>query len=1308
MRINKKSRGLLLGLLVLLSLCLGVTAAWAAEVKEGRTGERLREPYVVIVNTRMPEGGQLGYVQPENMAGAVSYRIGEVKQLGGADYVCIGLGVQCVIWMESQMKTAYDAAQKTTVIAQDIASVYDGEPYTVLRSLAGGTVPCMDGSGKLSIMLDKLDSASGMYKMERGLTALHLDTPEASAYQPGEMHTRAGLLVHEGQHALLDKLTGYRSGGRQNYLWLNEGLSVAAMDYLWGGIDSSGWLTSLQDSVYLRSGSSLVYSSYRGSTAQDYGLPYLFVRYLIDRMAGGYRPMAILPRFYQVQAQGMDAVAYLEQVTEEKFTMLLSDFYCAVAAGDFYGDSVAEAAAKTYPRYPWTGDQVPAPEEAGAVIIDNASGSFTVPTNADSYLRYFGVGTAVVSAIGEGSVANPYVIRTEEDLGLLNRYPDAQFILGSDVTVTKESALYLSPRAFSGSLDGRGHRISGLAQPLVRRNQGTIQNLEIVAAFTGDYSEAWGVFACENAGTIRRCRLTGSIEGRLVSQGALGGIAGLNTALGKIEECLSAVNIQLIGAASANAYVGGIVGIHQGGSISNSLHSAKIKVQQGSGVKAGGIAGYIRREGAGYPLPTVQLCVSDGQITAEGAAAGQLGGAVDEAIDPAALPQTIRSCYVQAEQGALFGEGEVPDTLAVSVSAQQMLSSENLPALNFDAIWKISDGRVTLREDIDIQEISIQRLGSLYVGCCVPAGSSIGELQVNGGGAIPITAEMISELDTSRAGSAPITITYRGQTVHTQLTVQEPPAQLTLRISARPKTSYIEGEQFDPTGLMIYGYSAEAQAYLYITSGYTWEQTEPLTPEQASITLTYYGHTVELPITVQKRAVQSIRVIRGADRSHYTTGDLLDTAGIRLQLTYNDGSTSPILNAEESETYGLHLALVQMESRQVREAKAVTMHSPLAPADDGAMLAFYAGEKQPGQYGSVYTLCGELQVEKPLRITDTALYISNAQMQQWAYTGNVEGGSGSYKATIIREDLPEGISRRNMPGENGSLCFQYTGQTSTRPGRYTCVYRVEDTALGGDLTVTVQLDVVGSDTARMHSFVLEKAWNSVLTQDVIGIIDEQQGTITLHVPAGTPVSALQPTVDFGYSYGASLPMAMANGTKHDFTDPVLYVVTAPDGVTTKLYRAQVFFDTPQPGGQEQNTPETEQPSETIDAAAEDIATGTDNSTTTQPAQAVSPTPPGIERALPRTQIRSVRAKKNRSVTIRWKKVKASGYELLVARDAKCTKGVKRYSIRSYKTTRKQIKRLKKGRFYCKIRVRKKVNGRYLYGAWSKIRKMNIK
>ena len=84
-------------------------------------------------------------------------------------------------------------------------------------------------------------------------------------------------------------------------------------------------MNGIAGSTAIRNGSSLMYKSYRDDIAQDYGMPYLFVRYVIDRMAGSYEPMAVLPRFYTVDASSLTCEAYLEKVTGIPFKTLLSD-----------------------------------------------------------------------------------------------------------------------------------------------------------------------------------------------------------------------------------------------------------------------------------------------------------------------------------------------------------------------------------------------------------------------------------------------------------------------------------------------------------------------------------------------------------------------------------------------------------------------------------------------------------------------------------------------------------------------------------------------------------------------------------------------------------------------------------------------------------------------------------------------------------------------------------------------------------------------------------------------------------------------
>ena len=61
------------------------------------------------------------------------------------------------------------------------------------------------------------------------------------------------------------------------------------------------------------------------------------------------------------------------------------------------------------------------------------------------------------------------------------------------------------------------------------------------------------------------------------------------------------------------------------------------------------------------------------------------------------------------------------------------------------------------------------------------------------------------------------------------------------------------------------------------------------------------------------------------------------------------------------------------------------------------------------------------------------------------------------------------------------------------------------------------------------------------------------------MPRGTNITELKPSIDYGSGMGTELPSGFWNGSKHDFTSPVVYTLTAPDGVTKKSYTVSVEF-----------------------------------------------------------------------------------------------------------------------------------------------------
>ena len=1107
-------------------------------------------------------------------AAATTYQVGEEKYIYrtnghdtyGKTYICIGVGEHCYVWMDKNMKADYDTAGKTALIAADMAAVYDGQPYRILNQLCAGDFPAQDGSGKLSILLESLSSASGMYMYDEKITAIHINTPSASSYVSGEMSKRNGLLVHEGQHAILWLKTGFMSTGR--YSWLNEGLAVAVMDYLWGGTDSSGWLNGIGSNTAIRSGASLIYENYRDDNAQDYGMPYLFVRYVIDRMAGSYQPMEVLPKFYTIDASSLSCEQYLEKVTGVSFKELMADFYTAVAAGEssgkysFYGDTIAAAKAATFPVYAGDSNENHTLPAASAILVKLSNGEFTVPTDGSAGIVYRIIGSrssSLAPAEGDGTSANPYKISSIDDLNLIQANQGAYYRLTKNISTdgrTNFSASY-----FSGTLDGAGFTITGLQKPLIQQNAGTIKDLNIVADFDYDSHDIHGVVAQYNTGKIQDCKVTGTVTGHMgstssMSHPAFGGIVGENEVAGTISGCSSGVNIS-ISMTATDSYVGGIAGVNIG-TIEKCVAGGNFSVTQANGnsyqVYLGGIAGRIEQFGnmGGY----VKQCAFTGTLRVTGGTAvtGQICAQVNANVLNSAIGLNghVSDCYGKNGQGALIGTNtEQTLTTGGVLTAEQMKDPNSYKNWSFDGDWQISQDGLPERADASaIRSLSVSGVPTkCYVGE-VPA--YWGTLIVNNSTSVTITKDMITGFENSEIGTRELTINYKGKQTSWSMTVEKPSASdiTSIVLSGRPKTTYSENQKFDPSGASFF--ATIGGRYVYIYSGFSYDKTGPLKPADTSVIFNYFGKEIPVNITVTARKATKLSVLAAPTKTQFTVGNTLDLSGVKLQITYNDGTQTPIFKADELEKYGVHVAFGKNGSFTTVAADKV-----LESDDSGSTIAFYATDKLPLEYGSVFAVSSTITVRSPLTVPALDLYVSAGKSAaQYPCTDNVTGGSGTYATTVIEEKLPAGLKRTNLPGENYNA-FGYTGVVTASAGDYSSQYKISDTETQESIQVTVTIHVVPSDQAVFYSFVLKKVENPGLKQDVIGVIGED--TIVLRVPRGTNVTELKPSIDYGSGMGTELPSDFWNGSKHDFTSPVVYTLTAPDGVTKKSYTVSVEF-----------------------------------------------------------------------------------------------------------------------------------------------------
>ena len=116
-------------------------------------------------------------------------------------------------------------------------------------------------------------------------------------------------------------------------------------------------------------------------------------------------------------------------------------------------------------------------------------------------------------------------------------------------------------------------------------------------------------------------------------------------------------------------------------------------------------------------------------------------------------------------------------------------------------------------------------------------------------------------------------------------------------------------------------------------------------------------------------------------------------------------------------------------------------------------------------------------------------------------------------------------------------------------------------------------------------------------------------------------------------------------------------------------------------------------------------------TATKPAATTTATKPAIKpvkKVTVKKQTAKVKAGKKK-LTVTWKKDKnVSGYQIKIA-TKKNFKGAKTYTVKSYKTYKKVIKKLKaKKKYFVKVRAYKTVGKSKVYGAYSAVRSCKVK
>lgn len=104
------------------------------------------------------------------------------------------------------------------------------------------------------------------------------------------------------------------------------------------------------------------------------------------------------------------------------------------------------------------------------------------------------------------------------------------------------------------------------------------------------------------------------------------------------------------------------------------------------------------------------------------------------------------------------------------------------------------------------------------------------------------------------------------------------------------KTSYLEGENFDKTGMIIKANYNDGISITLDDSSYNITNGNNLKAGQTSVMITYENKSVNQPITVEKNSVTELKIKTPPIKTEYKEGESFDKNGMEVEATYKDGT----------------------------------------------------------------------------------------------------------------------------------------------------------------------------------------------------------------------------------------------------------------------------------------------------------------------------------------------------------------------------------------------------------------------------------
>lgn len=210
---------------------------------------------------------------------------------------------------------------------------------------------------------------------------------------------------------------------------------------------------------------------------------------------------------------------------------------------------------------------------------------------------------------GSGTSESPYIISSMIDLGKTALRPFACYHLENDLDLSDVSWMSAVIPVFGGTLDGRGHVISGLVIDQSNNDvgligtlyDGEVSNLILEDIYVTGYDAVGGLVGY-NLGSVTNCMVSGSVTGVM----NVGGLSGYNS--GTLSQCSSSILIKADSSAGGLAgynesiltncyatgrvngvdHIGGLVGMNRGGELVSCYGTSLVNA---TGYDVGGLVG---------------------------------------------------------------------------------------------------------------------------------------------------------------------------------------------------------------------------------------------------------------------------------------------------------------------------------------------------------------------------------------------------------------------------------------------------------------------------------------------------------------------------------------------------------------------------------------------------------------------------------------------------------------------------------------------------------------------------------------------